>query len=109
MDIQTGTPPESGRYVVWFPCASLQIREWCEPAIATFHGGRWHTVNEPLAWIGPLPVVHTKTGEISDKPPCAHETTRTAQTGDGRDVETCLDCGEHIYIGPMPEEPEYDL
>jgi len=58
LEIQVGTPPKDGRYVVWFPCAALQIREWCEPAIATFHGGRWHTVNPPWAWLGPLPVVH---------------------------------------------------
>jgi hypothetical protein len=58
LEISVGTPPENGRYVVWYPCAALQIREWCEPAIATFHGGRWHTVNPPWAWLGPLPVVH---------------------------------------------------
>lgn len=58
MKVQTGEPPEPGRYVVWFPCAAAQVREWCEPAIATYHGGHWHTVNPPLAWIGPLPIVH---------------------------------------------------
>ena len=47
-----------GRYLVWTPCAALQVREWCEPSIATFHNGRWHTYDPPWAWFGPLPVVH---------------------------------------------------
>lgn len=58
LEIQTGRPPEDGRYVVWTPCAALQVREWCEPAIATYQGGRWHTYDPVWAWIGPLPVVH---------------------------------------------------
>lgn len=60
LEIQTGTPPEPGRYVVWFRCAARQISDFCEPAIATFHGGRWHTFNPPWAWVGPLPVVTVK-------------------------------------------------
>lgn len=58
LEIQTGTPPEDGRYVVWTPCAALQVREWCEPSIALWQGGRWHSYDPPWAWIGPLPVVH---------------------------------------------------
>jgi NMD protein affecting ribosome stability and mRNA decay len=34
--------------------------------------------------------------------PCEHEYTSTAKTGDGVEVVTCLDCGEHIHIGDMP-------
>jgi hypothetical protein len=58
LKIQTGTPPRAGAYVVWTPCKALQAREWCEPSIATWQGGRWHTYDPPWAWIGPLPVVH---------------------------------------------------
>jgi hypothetical protein len=58
LEIQTGTPPEPGRYVVWMPCAALQVREWCEPSIASYHDGKWHTYDPVWAWIGPLPVVH---------------------------------------------------
>ena len=58
LEIQTGTPPEEGRYVVWTPCEALQVREWCETSIALWHGGRWHTYWPVWAWIGPLPVVH---------------------------------------------------
>jgi hypothetical protein len=106
LEIQTGEPPEPGRYVVWTPCKALQAREWCEPSIATWQGGRWHSYEPVWAWIGPLPVVH---GNDCLPKPCQHETTMMAKTGDGVDVETCLDCGEHIYIGSIPREPEYDL
>lgn len=58
LEIQIGDPPEPGRYVVWMPCQALQVREWCEPSIATYHDGRWHTRWPVWAWIGPLPVVH---------------------------------------------------
>jgi hypothetical protein len=58
LEIQVGTPPVEGRYVVWTPCKALQIREWCEPSIASFHGGRWHSYEPVWGWIGPLPVVH---------------------------------------------------
>jgi hypothetical protein len=58
LEIQTGPPPAEGRYVVWMPCAARQVREWCEPSIATFHGGRWHSYEPVWGWIGPLPVVH---------------------------------------------------
>lgn len=58
LEIQVGTPPVDGRYVVWTPCKALQIREWCEPSIASFHGGRWHSYEPVWGWIGPLPVVH---------------------------------------------------
>lgn len=57
IEIQTGEPPEPGRYVVWTPCAALQVREWCEPSIASFHDGRWHSYEPVWGWIGPLPVV----------------------------------------------------
>lgn len=109
LEIQTGTPPADGRYVVWMPCAARQVREWCEPSIQTWQGGRWHHAEPVHCWIGPLPVVNMKTGEIVDKRPCLHETTTMTQTGDGRDVETCLDCGEHTFIGRMPEQEAYDL
>lgn len=58
LEISVGDPPENGRYVVWHPCAARQVREWCEPSIATFHNGQWHTFHPVWAWIGPLPVVH---------------------------------------------------
>lgn len=58
LEIQVGDPPDEGRYVVYHPCAALQIREWCEPEIATWHGGKWHARYPVWGWIGPLPVVH---------------------------------------------------
>jgi hypothetical protein len=58
LEIQVGTPPVEGRYVVWTPCRALQVREWCEPSIASFHDGRWHAYEPVWGWIGPLPVVH---------------------------------------------------
>lgn len=58
LEIQVGDPPEPGRYVVWTPCRALQAREWCEPSIATWHGGKWHFYEPVWGWIGPLPVVH---------------------------------------------------
>lgn len=58
LEIQIGDPPANGRYVVWMPCKSLQVREWCEPSIATWYDGRWHTYDPVWAWVGPLPVVH---------------------------------------------------
>lgn len=60
LKISVGDPPKEGRYVVYHPCASHQVREWCEPSIATWHGGRWHSFDPVWAWIGPLPVVHSK-------------------------------------------------
>jgi hypothetical protein len=60
LEIQVGDPTEEGRYIVYHPCASLQVREWCEPSIATWHGGRWHSFHPVWGWIGPLPVVHGK-------------------------------------------------
>jgi hypothetical protein len=54
---RTGDPPEDGRYVVFAVCASQQVRDWCEPHIATWHGGRWHFHSPVLGWIGPLPQV----------------------------------------------------
>lgn len=56
LEIQIGDPPEDGRYVVYRPCASRQIREWCEPEIALWHGGRWHSFHPVKGWIGPLPL-----------------------------------------------------
>lgn len=58
LEIQVGDPPESGRYVVYLACRPVQIREWCEPSIATWYGGKWHTYETVWGWIGPLPVVH---------------------------------------------------
>lgn len=58
LEIQIGDPPVEGRYVVYRPCASRQIREWCEPEIALWHGGKWHAYEPVWGWIGPLPVVH---------------------------------------------------
>jgi hypothetical protein len=57
MKIETGTPAEDGRYVVFVQCASGQIREWCEPIIAAWHGGRWHFAGNAyvLGWSGPIP------------------------------------------------------
>lgn len=58
LEIQTGEPSVDGRYVVWTPCKAISAREWCEPSIATWQGGRWHSYEPVWAWIGPLPVVH---------------------------------------------------
>lgn len=58
LEVQVGTPPVDGRYVVYTPCKALQIREWCEPSIATWQGGRWHAYEPVWGWVGPLPVVH---------------------------------------------------
>lgn len=58
LEINVGEPPEPGRYVVWTPCKALQVREWCEPSIATWHDGHWHSYEPVWGWIGPLPVVH---------------------------------------------------
>ena len=60
MNIQTGLPTVEGRYVIWTPCASPQVRQWCEPSIATWHGGQWHSRELIYGWVGPLPVVHTR-------------------------------------------------
>lgn len=35
MEIQTSKPTVEGRYVVYIQCASYQVRDWCEPIIAT--------------------------------------------------------------------------
>ncbi len=56
MDIQVGEPTVEGRYVVWTPCKAASARQWCEPSIATWHGGRWHTFEPVRGWIGPLPL-----------------------------------------------------
>lgn len=61
LEIQVGDPPIEGRYVVYHPCASQQIREWGEPEIATWHGGKWHSRHTVLGWIGPLPVCNQAT------------------------------------------------
>lgn len=53
-----GDPVAEGRYVVYAPCEALQVREWLEPEIAVWHGGRWHSRRPVWAWIGPLPVIH---------------------------------------------------
>lgn len=58
LEISVGDPPVEGRYVVYHPCDAWQIREWCEPEIATWHDGHWHCRHPVWVWIGPLPVVH---------------------------------------------------
>lgn len=67
MEIRTGEPSIEGRYVIWSVCKAISARDWCEPSIATWHGGRWHSSEPVLSWIGPLPVVHRTTGEVVDK------------------------------------------
>lgn len=59
MEIQTGQPQADGRYVAFVQCKS--VPDFCEPIIATWHGGRWHSdfLRPVLGWIGPLPVVTT--------------------------------------------------
>lgn len=59
LEIQTGTPPEAGRYVVFTPCKSRQIRDWCEPHIATWYGEKWVFGDPVVGWIGPLPIVNS--------------------------------------------------
>lgn len=56
MEIQVGQPPADGRYVAFVQCASAQIPDWCEPVIATWHGGKWHLGEAVYGWIGPLPL-----------------------------------------------------
>lgn len=60
MEISVGQPLIEGRYVVFVQCASHQISEWCEPAIATWQGGRWHFSEPVYGWIGPLPPTRCK-------------------------------------------------
>lgn len=50
------TPPEEGRYVVFVRCESYQVKDWLEPEIATWAGGRWHNRRHVFAWFGPLPL-----------------------------------------------------
>lgn len=57
MEISVGQPPADGCYVVFTPCEAQSCREYCEPEIATWHGGRWHTWRPVYGWIGPLPVI----------------------------------------------------
>lgn len=56
MKISVGDPTEEGRYVVFTRCDSLQVKDWCEPEIATWHGGQWHNRRYVHGWIGPLPL-----------------------------------------------------
>ena len=57
MELRTGNPIEEGRYIVFSRCESYQVKAWCEPSIATWHGGKWHFRWTVWGWIGPLPVV----------------------------------------------------
>lgn len=90
LEIQTGAPPEEGRYVVWTPCQALQAREWCEPSIATWQGGRWHSYDPVWGWIGPLPVVHgndcLKKIEITQATRTANELFREWEPDTGYDL-----------------------
>lgn len=54
MQIQVGNPPIDGRYVAFVRCKGHGVSEWCEPIIATFHGGRWHETREVFGWSGPI-------------------------------------------------------
>lgn len=67
MKIQTGRPIVEGRYVVFIRCAPSQVREWLEPIIMVWHGGRWQSTFMPQAnvegWCGPIPVM-----KVSDLP-----------------------------------------
>lgn len=61
MKIQVGKPLDNGRYVVFVRCASPQIKDWCEPEIATWHDGLWHHGKAHVhGWIGPLPLARWK-------------------------------------------------
>jgi hypothetical protein len=53
--LETFDPVEDGRYVAFVQCASGQVREWAEPIIATWQGGRWHCGKRVYGWIGPIP------------------------------------------------------
>lgn len=55
MKIQTGRPTLDGYYVVYVRCASYQIKDWCQPLIASWAFGKWQTVHTVHGWIGPLP------------------------------------------------------
>lgn len=71
MKVETGKPKIEGRYVVFIPCASSQVRDWVEPIIMVWHGGRWQSTFMPqanvVAWCGPIPVM--KAGDIEAKAP----------------------------------------
>lgn len=60
MEIQTGEPPADGRYVGFRRCDSYQVKDWCEPVIATWAQGQWHTAFRVFGWIGPIPLAPWK-------------------------------------------------
>ena len=57
MDIQLDPPRAEGRYLVFTQCAASQAREWVEPSVDVWHGGRWHSGREVLGWVGPIPAL----------------------------------------------------
>jgi len=62
--IEVSQPQADGRYVIFVQCASHQVRDWCEPKIATWANGRWHTTDAIFGWIGPIPLA--KCAELLD-------------------------------------------
>jgi hypothetical protein len=91
---QKGRPPEEGRYVAFVRCASYQVKDWLEPEIATWHGGRWHNFRPVFAWIGPLPL-------------CKFEDYKDGLTWD--EVFSDLRKSEHgSFVADLPKI-EYDL
>lgn len=56
MTISTGNPTADGRYVVFTRCQAATAREYCEPIIVTWAGGKWHFGRRVYGWIGPLPI-----------------------------------------------------
>lgn len=91
---QKGRPPEEGRYVAFVRCASYQVKDWLEPEIATWHGGKWHNFRPVFAWIGPLPL-------------CKFEDYKDGLTWD--EVFSDLRKSEHgSFVADQPAQ-EYDL
>lgn len=68
-DIKAGKPSAEGRYVVFIQCEVAAARDWVEPVIMTWAGGKWHTTflkPKIIGWLGPIPVM--KVADIEPTP-----------------------------------------
>lgn len=72
-EIKTGTPQAEGRYVAFVRCQVAAAREWVEPIVMAWHGGRWHTSmisqRRIIGWLGPLPVLKVDDLASNDEHP----------------------------------------
>lgn len=61
LSINTGAPKADGRYVAFIRCQAAQVRDFVEPIIMVWHGGKWQSTFMPranvVAWCGPIPVM----------------------------------------------------